>query len=55
MMIFAISLSIGFGLQKVPMAVQHIEGTLNLLLTSGLLPVAVIAVLLTLLLPEESN
>ena len=55
MMIFAISLSIGFGLQKVPMAVQHIEGTLNLLLTSGLLPVAVIAVILNLLLPEESN
>ena len=29
MMIFAISLSIGFGLQKVPMAVQHLDGTLK--------------------------
>jgi NCS2 family nucleobase:cation symporter-2 len=55
MMIFALSLSIGFGLQKVPAAVQHIDGTLNLLLTSGLLPAAVIAVLLNLILPEEAE
>ena len=55
MMIFALSLSIGFGLQKVPAAVQHIDGTLNLLLTSGLLPAAVIAVILNLILPEEAE
>ena len=53
MMIFAISLSIGFGLQKVPMAVQHLDGTLKLLMTSGLLPAAVIAVILNLVIPEE--
>ena len=53
MMIFAISLSIGFGLQKVPMAVQHLDGTLKLLMTSGLLPAAVIAVVLNLVIPEE--
>ena len=53
MMIFAISLSIGFGLQKVPMAMQHLDGTLKLLMTSGLLPAAVIAVVLNLVLPKE--
>ncbi len=53
MMIFAISLSIGFGLQKVPGALQHLDGTVKLLMTSGLLPAAVIAVVLNLILPEE--
>ena len=53
MMIFAISLSIGFGLQKVPMAMQHLDGTLKLLMTSGLLPAAIIAVVLNLVLPKE--
>ena len=53
MMIFAISLSIGFGLQKVPMAMQHLDGTMKLLMTSGLLPAAVIAVVLNLVLPKE--
>ena len=51
--IFAISLSIGFGLQKVPMAMQHLDGTMKLLMTSGLLPAAVIAVVLNLILPKE--
>ncbi len=55
MMIFAVSLSIGFGLQKVPGAVQHLDGTVQLLMTSGLLPVAVIAVVLNLVLPEEQQ
>ena len=53
MMIFAISLSIGFGLQKVPMAMQHLDGTMKLLMTSGLLPAAVLAVVLNLVLPKE--
>ena len=51
--IFGIMLSIGFGLQKVPMAMQHLDGTLKLLMTSGLLPAAIIAVVLNLVLPKE--
>ena len=36
------------------MAVQHLDGTLKLLMTSGLLPEpAVIAVVLNLVIPEE--
>lgn len=53
MVIFAISLSVGLGLQLVPDAVQHLPGTLKILLTSGLLPAAVLAIILNLILPEE--
>ncbi len=53
MMIFAISLSIGFGLQLEPGALQHLPGTAKILLTSGLLPSAVLAIFLNLLLPDE--
>lgn len=54
MVIFAISLSVGLGLQLEPGALQHVPGTLKVLLTSGLLPAAVIAIVLNLLLPEET-
>ena len=40
MLILAVSLSVGFGLQSVPEALQHVPGTMNILLTSGLLPAA---------------
>ncbi|MTI02637.1 nucleobase:cation symporter-2 family protein [Roseibium sp. RKSG952] len=53
MVIFAISLSIGFGLQLEPDAVQHLPDTLGILMKSGLLPAALIAIVLNLILPEE--
>lgn len=53
MVIFAISLSVGLGLQLDPKAVQYLPDTLRILMTSGLLPAAVIAIVLNLLLPEE--
>ncbi len=53
MVIFAIALSIGLGLQLEPGAVQHLPETLSVLMTSGLLPAAVIAIVLNLVLPDE--
>jgi len=53
MVIFAISLSIGLGLQLEPGAVQHLPDTLRILMTSGLLPAALLAIGLNLLLPQE--
>ena len=53
MVIFAVSLGMGFGLQLVPDALQHVPNWLKILLTSGLLPAAFIAIALNLLLPEE--
>lgn len=53
MMIFAISLSIGLGLQLEPGALQHLPATARILLSSGLLPAAAIAIVLNLLLPQD--
>lgn len=53
MVIFAISISVGLGLQLEPGAVQHLPDTLRILMTSGLLPAAFIAIVLNLILPEE--
>ncbi|MDH3662530.1 MAG: purine permease [Alphaproteobacteria bacterium] len=53
MVIFAIALSIGLGLQLEPKAVQYLPDTLRILMTSGLLPAAAIAIILNLILPEE--
>lgn len=53
MVIFAIALSIGLGLQLDPKAVQYLPDTLRILTTSGLLPAATIAIVLNLILPEE--
>ena len=55
MMIFALSLSIGLGLQQVPEALQHLGKTASILMTSGLLPAAVIAVVLNLIIPETED
>lgn len=52
MLIFAISLSVGLGLQQVPDALQFIGDTPRILLTSGLLPAAFLAIILNLVLPE---
>jgi len=53
MVIFAISLSIGLGLQLEPSAMQHLPGTAKILMTSGLLPSAALAIILNLILPEN--
>ena len=53
LLIFAISLSVGLGLQLEPGALQHLTGTLKILMTSGLLPAAVIAMVLNIILPQE--
>ena len=53
MVIFAISLSVGLGLQLEPKAVQYLPDSLGVLMTSGLLPAAVLAIVLNLVLPKE--
>ncbi|WP_370285751.1 uracil-xanthine permease family protein [Pseudooceanicola nanhaiensis] len=53
MVIFAVSLSVGLGLQLEPSALQHLPGWLQILLTSGLLPAAGLSIALNLLLPED--
>jgi len=53
MVIFAIAMSIGLGLQLEPGAVQYLPDTLRILMTSGLLPAALIAIVLNLILPHE--
>jgi len=53
MVIFAIALSLGLGLQLEPGALQHLPGTWKVLTTSGILPAALIAIVLNLILPEE--
>lgn len=53
MVIIAVSLSVGLGLNLVPTAVQHVPGIMKTLLVSGLLPTALIAIVLNLVLPEE--
>lgn len=53
MAIFAVAISVGFGLQLEPSALQHFGKTAQILLTSGLLPAAAIAIILNLVLPEE--
>jgi len=53
MMIFAISLSLGFGLQLEPSALQHTGETAQILLSSGLLPAAFLSIVLNLVLPKH--
>ncbi|HID67727.1 MAG TPA: purine permease, partial [Roseibacterium sp.] len=53
MVIFAISLSVGLGLQLEPQAVQYLPDAIRILMTSGLLPAALIAIVLNLILPQE--
>ena len=55
MLILAVSLSIGLGLQAVPESLQHLPDTLKILLTSALLPAATLAVVLNLCLPEAAE
>ncbi len=53
MIILAMSLSIGLGLQAVPKSMQHLPDSLEMLMVSGLLPAAAISVILNLLIPED--
>ncbi|MCC5962594.1 MAG: purine permease [Rhodobacteraceae bacterium] len=53
MVIFAIALSVGLGLQLEPDALQHLPETPRVLLTSGILPAAAIAIILNLVLPRD--
>jgi xanthine/uracil permease len=53
MVIFATALSVSFGLQLEPSALQHVGKTMHILLTSGLLPAAVISIVLNMILPEN--
>ena len=51
MLIFGVSLSIAVGLELEPATVAHLPETLRILATSGVLPAALIAVVLNLLVP----
>ncbi len=51
MLIFGVALSIAVGLQLEPATVAHLPDTLRILATSGVLPAALIAVLLNLIVP----
>lgn len=53
MVIFALSLSVGLGLQLAPEALQHLPDTIRVLMTSGLFPAAVLSIVLNLILPHE--
>ena len=57
MIIFAVSLSVGLGLQLqlVPQSLQHLGPTLRVLLSSGILPAAFLAISLNALLPIEDE
>ncbi|MBF9046695.1 purine permease [Rhodobacterales bacterium LSUCC0031] len=53
MVIFAIALSLGLGLQLEPQALQYLPDTVKVLATSGILPAALIAIVLNLVLPKD--
>jgi xanthine/uracil permease len=53
MIILAMSLSIGLGLQAVPKSMQHLPDSIEMLMVSGLLPAALISVILNLIIPED--
>ena len=53
MMIIAISLTVGLGLNLVPSAVQYLPGVWKTLATSAVAPTAFLAILLNQILPED--
>ena len=55
MLILAVSLSVGLGLQQEPAALQHLPETAQVLLATGLLPAAFIAITLNLALPDPPS
>ncbi|WP_299354433.1 nucleobase:cation symporter-2 family protein [uncultured Shimia sp.] len=55
MVIIAISLAAGLGLNLVPTAVQYLPGVVKTLMTSAVAPTALCAIVLNLVLPEEMD
>lgn len=55
MVIFAVSLSLGFGLMLEPGALQHLPSTAKALLGTGLLPAAFLAIILNLIVPDHPD
>lgn len=60
MVIFAVALTLGLGLQQVPGAMKflgdgEVGKTVSMLLSTGLLPAAIIAIVLNLVLPQEMD
>ncbi|MEL6619601.1 MAG: nucleobase:cation symporter-2 family protein [Pseudomonadota bacterium] len=53
MVIIAVSLAAGLGLNLVPTAVQYLPGVVKTLMTSAVAPTALIAIVLNLVLPDE--
>ena len=53
MMIIAVSLAVGLGLNLEQSAVQYLPGVIKTIAVSGLLPTALIAIILNQILPEE--
>ena len=53
MVIIAVSLAVGLGLNLVPTAVQYLPGVIKTMAISGLLPTALIAIVLNQILPED--
>jgi NCS2 family nucleobase:cation symporter-2 len=53
MLIFGVALSIGIGLELEPGAIGHLPDTLRIVLTSGVLPAALLAVILNLIVPDR--
>jgi len=54
MLIFGVALSVSVGLELEPTAVAHLPETLRIVLTSGVLPAALIAVVLNLIVPGRN-
>ncbi|WP_085905959.1 uracil-xanthine permease family protein [Kiloniella majae] len=55
MVIIAVSLGIGLGLKSVPEAVATMPETAKILLTSGLVPAAFLAIVLNLIIPKDAS
>jgi NCS2 family nucleobase:cation symporter-2 len=55
MVILATSLAVGLGLQAVPKSMQHLPDSIEMLAVSGLLPVALLAVVMNMILPEDAD
>jgi NCS2 family nucleobase:cation symporter-2 len=54
MVIFAVALTMGLGMQQVPGAMKFLPDMANMLISTGLLPAAIIAIVLNLILPEDA-
>lgn len=55
MIIIAVSLAFGLGLNLVPTAVQYLPGVINTLATSAVAPTAIMAIALNLILPKDMD